>query len=117
LRVKGRLVYLLDGLGGLLGEVPHQALQDGPGDVLFELGLVHGWAVDPAVSVLPRFLDSLEDAGLPHGLEEVDDAGLADGVRLELGVNPIPHYPGTEALRARPDHPQGDLLVVLDDGP
>jgi hypothetical protein len=35
LRVKGRLVYLLDDLGGLLGEVPQEALQDGPGDVLF----------------------------------------------------------------------------------
>jgi len=44
LRVKGRLVYLLDDLGGLLGEVPQEALQDGPGDVLFELGFVHGWA-------------------------------------------------------------------------
>ena len=44
MRVKGRLVYLLDGLGGLLGEVPQEALQDGPGDVLFELGFVHGWA-------------------------------------------------------------------------
>jgi len=44
LKVKGRLAYLLDGLGGLLGEVPHQALQDGPGDVLLELGFVHGWA-------------------------------------------------------------------------
>jgi hypothetical protein len=31
--------HLLDGLCGLLWEVPHQALQDGPGDVLFELGL------------------------------------------------------------------------------
>jgi hypothetical protein len=44
LRVKGRLVYLLDDLGGLLWEVPQEALQDGPGDVLFELGFVHGWA-------------------------------------------------------------------------
>ena len=79
--VKPRLIqililYLLDGLGGLLGEVPHQALQDGPSDVLLELGLVHGWAVDPSVASLPRPLLTLKDAGLPHRLEEVDNALL-----------------------------------------
>ena len=68
--------YLLDGLGGLLGEVPEEALQYGPGDELFELGLVHGWAVDPVVAALPRPLLTLEDAYFPHGLEEVDDLCL-----------------------------------------
>ena len=53
MRVKGRLVYLLDGLGGLLGEVPQEALQDGPGDVLLELGLVNGGAVNPGVAAPP----------------------------------------------------------------
>jgi hypothetical protein len=42
--VKGRLVYLLDDLGGLLGEVPQETLRDGPGNVLFKFGFVHGWA-------------------------------------------------------------------------
>jgi len=55
------------------------------------------------VPALPRLLDSLEDAGLSHCLEEVDDAGAADGLALEPRVNPIPHRPGAEALRARPD--------------
>jgi len=67
-----------------LWEVPHQVFEYRFSDELFELGLVHGWAVDPAVAALPRLLVSLEDAGLPHGFEEVDDAGAADGVGLEL---------------------------------
>ena len=48
---------LFDCFSSLLGKVPHQALQDGPGDVLFELCVVHGGAVDPAVPALPRLLD------------------------------------------------------------
>jgi len=117
LRVKGRLVYLLDGLGGLLGEVPYQALQDGPGDVLLEPCLIHGGAVDPAVPALPRPLDSLEDAGLPHGFEEVDDAGSVYGVGLELGVDSVPYGFGAEALGGGPDGSEGELLVVLQDRP
>ena len=76
----------MNSLPRLLWEVPHQALQDGPSDVLLELGFVHGWAVDPSVPALPRLLVSLEDAGLPHGFEEVDYAGAAYGVGLEFGV-------------------------------
>jgi len=101
----------------ILWKVAHQAFQQRFNDELLELGLVHGWAADPSVSSLPGLLISLEDASLPHGLEEVDDAGAADGLALEPRVNPIPHCPRAEALRARPDHPERDLLVVLEDGP
>jgi len=106
-----------EGFPGLLWEVPHQALQDGPGDVLLELGFVHGWAIDPVVAALPRLLYSFEDAHLPHGFEEVDYAGSADGVGLELGVDPVPYGSGAEALGGGPDGSEGELLVVLEDGP
>ena len=111
------LIYLLDGLGGLLGEVPHEAPEYRLGDELLELGFVHGGAVDPAVSSLPRFLFSFECAHLPHGFEKIDDAGAADGVGFELGVDSVAYLLGAEALGALPDHPDGDLLVVLEDGP
>jgi len=101
----------------LFGEVPHEAPEYCLSDKLFELGLVHGGAVDPAVAAFPRLLYSFEDAYLPHGFEEVDYAGAADGVGLELGVDSVPYDFGAEALRARPDHPERNLLVVLEDGP
>jgi len=91
-------LQVFEGRPGLLWEVPHQALQDGPGDVLLELGLVYGWAVDPAVASLPCPLFTLKDAGLPHGFEEVDDTGAADGVGLELGVDSVPYCFGAEAF-------------------
>jgi len=84
---------------------------------LFIFGFVHGGAVDPVVAALPRLLDSLEDACLPHRLEEVDDTGAADGVGLELGVDSVPYGFGAEALGGGPDGSEGELLLVLEDGP
>ncbi len=49
---------LFDCFSSLLGEVSHQALQYGPGDVLFEPCFVHGWAVDPVVAALSHLLFS-----------------------------------------------------------
>jgi len=116
-RVSDTRSDLFDCFSSLLGEVSHQALQDGPSDVLFELGFAHGGTVDPVVSTLPRPLDSLDDAGLPHGLEEVDYTSAADGVGLELGVHPIHHGFGAEAFGVGPDGSEGELLVVLEDSP
>ena len=99
----------------LLWEVPHQALQYGPGDVLFELGFAHGGTVDPAVAAFPRLLVSLEDACLPHGFEEVDYAGAADGLALEPRVNPIPHRTGAEALRAHHRQRVGRRFRLLEE--
>ena len=101
----------------LLGEALHQGLKQLCCDELLELGLVHGGAVDPVVAALPRPLLSLEDAGLPHGLEEVDYAGAADGVGLELGVDSVPYGFRAEALGVGPDGSEGELLVVLEEGP
>ena len=50
-------------------------------DELFELGLVHGGAVDPVVAALPSPLDSLEDAGLPHVLEEREALQVREDAR------------------------------------
>jgi len=66
---------------------------------------------------LPRPLLTLKDTCLPHGLEEVDDTGAADGVGLELGVDSVPYGFGAEALGGGPDGSEGELLVVLEDGP
>jgi hypothetical protein len=69
------------------------------------------------VAALPRHLFPFEDAHLLHGFEEVDDAGAADGVGLELGVDSVPYGSGAETLGGGPDGSEGDLLVVLEDGP
>jgi len=111
---EGRLVYLLDGLGGLLWKVTHQAFQQRFNDELFELGLVHGGAVDPVVSTLPRLLVSLEDACLPHGFEEVDDASAADGLALEPLVHSIHDSLGAKALQARLKYRVGLYYIVSD---
>ena len=115
-RVSDTRSDLFDCFSSLLGEVSHQALQYGPGDVLLELGFGHGGAVYPVVSAFPRLLDYLEDAGLPHGLKEVDDAGSADGVGLELFVDSVPYGFGAETPGGGPDGSEGELLVVLEDG-
>jgi len=107
---------LFDCFSSLLGEVSHQALQDGSGDVLLEPCLIHPRVVDPVVASLPRPLYSLEDPGLPHGFEDVDDAGAAYGVGLELGVDSVPYGFGAEASVVSPDGSEGELLVVLEDG-
>ena len=91
-------LQVFDGRPGFLGEVPHQALQDDPGDVLFKLGLIHRGTIDPVVAALPRPLDSLENADLLHRLEEVDDAGATDGLTLVPRINPIHDSLGAEAF-------------------
>jgi len=72
LESEGGLVYLLDVLGGLLGEVPHQALQDGSGDVLFKLGLAHSGAHVEALDTIwkkPEYADNVLDGLLKRNVE------------------------------------------------
>jgi len=68
------------------------------------------------VSALLPLLVSIEDIHLPHGFEEVYYPSPADGVGLELGVDPVSYMFGAEAFGAQPDGSDGKLLIVLEDG-
>jgi hypothetical protein len=68
------------------------------------------------VSALLHLLVSIEDIHLPHGFEEVYYIGSADGVGLELSVDPVSYMFRAEAFGAQPDGSDGKLLIVLEDG-